>query len=191
MVKHYRADPDINNTIQSLLESWNQESLFLVGINATRLKLNQQIRSLRGFESMSPTLGDRVICLKNNWEAGIYNGMIGTVNSLDIKEDRNGVAQWYEADIEMDDGTSFIGKICLHQFNQPNALTEIDGLAYSEIGDLFDFGYALTVHKAQGSQARRVVIFEERTKYMDDEAWRRWLYTAVTRAQKELILIGE
>ena len=57
-------------------------------------------------------------------------------------------------------------------------------------GDLFDFGYALTVHKAQGSQAKRVVMFEERFPKMDDEMWRRWLYTGVTRAEEELYLFG-
>ena len=57
-------------------------------------------------------------------------------------------------------------------------------------GDLFDFGYALTVHKAQGSQAKRVILFEERFKQMNDEEWKRWLYTAVTRAEEELYIFG-
>jgi ATP-dependent exoDNAse (exonuclease V) alpha subunit len=57
-------------------------------------------------------------------------------------------------------------------------------------GDLFDFGYALTVHKAQGSQAKRVILFEERSKYMDDIMWKRWLYTGITRAVEELYIIG-
>ena len=57
-------------------------------------------------------------------------------------------------------------------------------------GDLFDFGYAITVHKAQGSQAKRVVLFEERFKQMNDEEWKRWLYTAVTRAEEELYIFA-
>ncbi|MBO4555167.1 MAG: AAA family ATPase [Elusimicrobiales bacterium] len=57
--------------------------------------------------------------------------------------------------------------------------------------DYFDFGYALTVHKAQGSQARKVIMLEERFPKMDDETWRRWLYTGVTRAQEELYLFGD
>jgi exodeoxyribonuclease V len=58
-------------------------------------------------------------------------------------------------------------------------------------GDLFDFGYALTVHKAQGSSADSVLVFEERNKHMNDDDWRRWLYTAVTRAERRLIIIGD
>ena len=57
--------------------------------------------------------------------------------------------------------------------------------------DYFDFGYALTVHKAQGSQARKVILLEERFPKMDDETWRRWLYTGVTRAQEELYIFGD
>jgi exodeoxyribonuclease-5 len=55
---------------------------------------------------------------------------------------------------------------------------------------LWDFGYALTVHKAQGSQAERVLVFEERFGRSTDEDWRRWLYTAVTRAERELTVVG-
>ncbi len=57
-------------------------------------------------------------------------------------------------------------------------------------GDLFDFGYALTVHKAQGSQSKKVILFEEKFRQMDEEMWRRWLYTAVTRAEEELYILG-
>ena len=57
-------------------------------------------------------------------------------------------------------------------------------------GDLFDFGYALTVHKAQGSQAKKVILFEERFNRTTDEQWKRWLYTAITRAEEELYIFG-
>jgi exodeoxyribonuclease-5 len=59
-----------------------------------------------------------------------------------------------------------------------------DGVRYREAGDLFDFGYALTVHKAQGSEFDRVFIFG--TGFGE---WRnQWLYTAITRAKKELYI---
>jgi exodeoxyribonuclease-5 len=56
--------------------------------------------------------------------------------------------------------------------------------------DLFDFGYALTVHKAQGSEAPEVLLFEERSRHMNDDEWRRWLYTGITRAQERLTIVG-
>ena len=51
-----------------------------------------------------------------------------------------------------------------------------------------DHGYALTVHKAQGSQWRRVIVCIERGRG-DSEEFRRWLYTAVTRAVEEVVLV--
>jgi ATP-dependent exoDNAse (exonuclease V) alpha subunit len=54
--------------------------------------------------------------------------------------------------------------------------------------DFFDFGYALTVHKAQGSESPHVAVFLERV--WTGDVWKRWLYTAVTRARETLLLIG-
>lgn len=51
------------------------------------------------------------------------------------------------------------------------------------------WGYALTVHKSQGSESPRVVVIEERLRCTDDD-WRRWLYTAVTRSSGQLVIIG-
>ena len=83
------------------------------------------------------------------------------------------------------------GLISKEQFMSDSALNFTNKRSAIMAGDLFDFGYALTVHKAQGSQARRVILFEERFSKMDDEQWRRWLYTAVTRAEEELYIIPQ
>lgn len=66
--------------------------------------------------------------------------------------------------------------------NQP------DDLPYPNI--LLDYGYCITAHKSQGSEAKKVIVIEERNKYQSDEQWRRWLYTAVTRAKERLIVIA-
>lgn len=86
---------------------------------------------------------------------------------------------------EMDSDVLFKGSIFSAQFGQERTLEYEEGQ-----GCLFDWGYALTVHKAQGSEAPQVVLFEERFTQMDDDQWRRWLYTGVTRASQELIVIG-
>jgi exodeoxyribonuclease-5 len=187
--KYGRDSYDIHDVIQGLIESWNDESLFLVGLNSTRIKLNEEIRRIQGRETFDPAVGDRVICLKNNWRVGIYNGMLGVIT--DIGKDSLNKKHWYEVEIYLDDGNVYRDKICKYQFNSEKTVTEVKGLPYSKIGDLFDYGYALTVHKAQGSQAKKVIVFEERNKYMTEEDWRRWLYTAVTRAEKELVVIGD
>jgi len=53
--------------------------------------------------------------------------------------------------------------------------------------DEFDFGYALTVHKAQGSQWDDVVLFDESWAFRENRE--RWLYTGVTRAAKSLTVV--
>src|SRR5690606_5582715 len=116
----------------------------------------------------------------------IFNGMQGEIKS--IMPDNE---DWYYAEIIMDDGGLFKGLISVKQFGQTQTLNFTENRKDTMKGDLFDFGYAITVHKAQGSQARRVILFEERFAKMDDEMWRRWLYTAVTRAEEELFIVGQ
>jgi exodeoxyribonuclease V len=51
----------------------------------------------------------------------------------------------------------------------------------------FDYGYALTCHKAQGSQWPSVIVFDESGCFRKDR--KRWLYTAVTRAADRVTLV--
>ena len=53
--------------------------------------------------------------------------------------------------------------------------------------DEFDYGYALTVHKAQGLQWDSVVLFDESRAFREHRA--RWLYTGLTRAARRLTLV--
>lgn len=52
------------------------------------------------------------------------------------------------------------------------------------------FSYALTCHKTQGGQWENVFIEQPYLPDGEDNSYLRWLYTAVTRAQKKLFLIG-
>ncbi|HCC67667.1 TPA: hypothetical protein DEP90_00400 [Patescibacteria group bacterium] len=180
-----KGDVETGEFLQDMFEEYDKDLMVLVGYNRTRINLNKGIRQLLGFESLEPSIGDRIICLRNNHREEIFNGMMGTL--LGISEESIKGFKYYDVDIEFDDEEyPFLGKISKEQFNKEKTLSDIpDGI------NLFDFGYALTVHKAQGSQAKRVVVFEERFKRMDDEMWRRWLYTAITRASEELYIIGE
>lgn len=184
--------------LEELLSGWNvdratlarKDALFLTGRNTTRVALNRRIRTVQGVESEEPVSGDRVICLRNNWVRHIFNGQLGTLTRIAPGPmGDNGDSPCYRAEVEMDDGSEFSGLISRAQFNQPTTqrFTGPGGAAVE--GDLFDFGYALTVHKAQGSQAKRVVVFEERI-LREDELWRRWLYTAITRAETELLVVS-
>jgi exodeoxyribonuclease-5 len=52
----------------------------------------------------------------------------------------------------------------------------------------FTYGYAITGHKAQGSQWSKVVVYEEGFPFVKEEH-ARWLYTCITRAQEKLVLL--
>lgn len=158
--------------------------LVLTGYNHTRVKVNKAIRGLLEFASEQPRAGDRVICLRNNHAKAIFNGMTGTILALEKVSKKN--EEYYEAEILFDGETdTYQGEISVEQFGERTTLPEKrKGI------DLFDFGYAVTTHKAQGSQAERVVVFAERFAKMSDEDWNRWLYTAITRAQEELYLVS-
>ncbi len=52
------------------------------------------------------------------------------------------------------------------------------------------FSYAMTCHKSQGGQWQNVFIEQPYLPNGQDISYLRWLYTAVTRAQKKLFLIG-
>jgi exodeoxyribonuclease V len=187
VIKFSRDDSETQERLSEMLSGYKKETLILCGYNSTRKRLNIYIRNALGFESPYPESGDRVICLRNNHKQNIYNGMLGTIIHLSKKDEK-----WYEAEISMDgEETNYIGLISVDQFNADKPLNFTDNRSQIMRGDIFDFGYALTVHKAQGSQAKCVILFEERFSKMDDEGWRRWLYTGVTRAEEELYIFPE
>jgi len=183
--KFNREDEYTRELLNEKLSSYDQNLMVLTGYNRTRIELNREIRKLLQFESDKPQIGDRVICLKNNREEGIYNGMLGSI--LSISTEGKGHNAYYEARIKFDaeDEDYFLNIDSSHFNSYLPVSTMIRDVNY------FDFGYALTVHKAQGSQCEKVILFEERFPKMDDNTWRRWLYTGVTRAMFELYIIGK
>ena len=56
--------------------------------------------------------------------------------------------------------------------------------------DSFDFGYCLTVHKAQGSEWGNVMLFEEISGFWDEDYRSKWLYTAITRSNNRLLIVA-
>lgn len=184
--KFNSQDPEVSSFVDDLLMTYDENMLVLCGYNVTRVKLNMHIRQIFELNSPYPEPGDRVICLRNNHAIGIVNGMHGVIERLEDEDD-----DWFYAEIDLGEGVPiFKGLILKDQFGNTNSMNFTNKRSYTLKGDLFDFGYAVTVHKAQGSQSKRVLLFEERFSKMDDEMWRRWLYTGVTRAEEELYIIG-
>jgi exodeoxyribonuclease-5 len=188
-----RGDEETDRKLDRVFATFDADTLVLCGYNRTRINLNHLIREKLGIEGEGLVPGERIICLQNNWSARqhpVFNGMLGTVVSAE-PESEGGVLHWYNVLFQMDgEDRMYIGQISAHQVDQPKRVEQVEGLLPLEIGDRFDRGYALTVHKAQGSQARRVILFEQKSRFWEGDAYRRWLYTAVTRAEEELLIVA-
>ncbi|HXK52617.1 ATP-binding domain-containing protein [Candidatus Nomurabacteria bacterium] len=178
--------PESHEIIMSLLQNWSEDTIVLCGYNSTRVKINNFVRTALGIESPEPTVGDRVICLRNNHQKNIFNGMIGTITYIAEENE----TMYYAEIIFNELPEQYSGHILKSQFNNEESINYTKNRKATLKCDLFDFGYAMTVHKAQGSEAERVILFEERFPKLDDLGWRRWLYTAITRAKEELYILG-
>lgn len=159
----------------------------LCGKNATRHKLNATIREALGFNFTKPPFAsEKLICLRNDWNVGLVNGMIGTLEELGRLKTHNsrGYEHPHFSSCKFRDETGFLFKNVSMDANM-FALKKTD--KYSQDIQQFDFGYAITVHKSQGSQYNNLVVFEE---WLGDQDFHRlWLYTAVTRAIDNLIIV--
>lgn len=157
--------------------------------NKTRVAINNMVRRGLGRALKDPFPGDTVICLRN--KKPIFNGMRGRLGLIDAsgKDDSAGAVIDFE-----DDGLRLTSKVYLPQFNNPKTFDKIDGpdgksKSINSVGMLFDYGYALTAHKAQGSQFREVVLVYEDAFRGDKDLRNRWMYTAVTRASERLYVV--
>lgn len=218
VAKVKESDPLVNDFIQNHLKDFS-DGVCLCGTNNTRVDVNQLIRLNLGviedIDDKIPRIGDRVVCLKNNKNLvePIYNGMLGRLESIGT------VDKFDEAcmvRVKVDDGFTHDGMVAKQHFGEMKysadgkefvTMRELMNLKTNltvmerkrlrgKLGkrkiylDAFDFGYCLTVHKAQGSEWGNVLLFEETSGYWDSDYRNKWLYTAVTRSSDRLLIIG-
>jgi exodeoxyribonuclease V alpha subunit len=115
---------------------------------------------LTGFFGRRFSVGEPVIFGRNDYRAGLFNGLLGRVTAIDLAE--HTVEVLFDGD------------------------TEPKTLGDEHLVDL-DLAYAVTCHKCQGSSARRVVVPIYPSRVLD----RSWLYTAITRAEQQVVLVGD
>jgi exodeoxyribonuclease V alpha subunit len=109
---------------------------------------------------------DKIIVIKNQWERRLFNGALGYI------------AEAFKTPMPLDEGRFLVAKaiiegreICLQQ-------DDLDWIMHS---------YSISIHKAQGSQFRRVIIPLSKSKLLD----RTLIYTAVTRGIDQVVLLGD
>ena len=175
----------------------------IVGKNITRQNMNYRMRKLiLNTESESPVVGDRVICLRNDWNTitggndVLVNGLIGTIQKTRVEEhlpwiDKRVVADFMPAG-ETDADHLFCDLTMDYKLFAEHEPT-INARNFTKVPKFlrpheFDYGYCITCHKAQGSEYDKVLVFEE---YLKGDEHQRWLYTAATRAAKKLVIVKD
>lgn len=165
----------------------------ICGRNQTRMRINEAVRAQLGYGGPLPDPGEVLIALRNF--PPVYNGVRGVFRAATgTNPYETNPYGAFKGSIEMvDDNLLFNGDINAHQFGREKTFglaREIPGEPsnFRQAGTLWDYGYAMTCHKAQGSQFNQCVVLSADT-FGDSDTRKRWLYTAVTRAADSLILI--
>lgn len=188
----------------------------IVGTNRTRTQVNRAVRSYLGIssEAVLPIDGEKILCTLNDWsktldEKGnfhLVNGIIGKcynvrdygdgLGMLDLQPDFLSETSY---GLPFDAGVFQTGryaygygeKACLLENGtlvHENNYVALRGAKVKREDTIcrFEFAYAVTCHKAQGSEYDFVVVIDESGLFEDGKSW---LYTAVTRAKKRLVII--
>ena len=171
--------------------------------NKTRLDINNFMRAAakRGPE---PEVGDKIICCRNDWSTtdinlgnSLVNGTIGIISDLQFDEIKYPIPHMPSVpSIICNLNTSANEEFTKLTIDKKALTTGEKTLTPQQEYQLkefikpleFNYGYAITCHRAQGSQWDKVLVVEERFPFAKEEH-ARWLYTAVTRASSRLVLV--
>jgi exodeoxyribonuclease-5 len=157
--------------------------VMLVGTNDTRCRSNNRQRFARGFikhrsSRDAPQLGEILVCLRNDfWVSDpVLNGTRWIVRDKELLPDAKLPLIWMQLSSDYDGETEVqvpVECFTKHIFDFHPHLQS------------FDYGYALTVHKAQGSDWPSVLLINEAPFFREPA---RWLYTGITRAVTRLTI---
>jgi len=169
-----------NEMMPTLMECADQ---VLVATHNSRIALNRAAREFKEFDRDGRlAIGEKVICLRNCHDQGLYNGMLFEI--LHIVGDAENQQRV---------------KLTLQDTCTGHVIRRVDcwlgafGVKYPDLIDVpdklavLDYGYAITCHKAQGSEWPRVAVVEDWLP----RSWshERWRYTACTRAKEQLVYV--
>lgn len=188
---------------------WSDQ--ILCGTNKTRKLINKTYReNFLDTENSTPILGDKIIGLCNNWhkinDSGdpLINGMISYISKINIdyfpkiwKNEEvflNFIPEYYfnEEETKKDTKNEFRNILCDYSLLTCGIKSEpkykIWKIPFDSILYEVDYGYAITTHKAQGSEWNKVLVIEEPFPF-DLVDHKKWLYTACTRSIEKLVIL--
>jgi exodeoxyribonuclease-5 len=133
---------------QLSMDQMSRAEQIICGFNETRIRANGEIRRFMGRKTDYPEPGDKLICLKNNKDLQLVNGMTGVSTSFYF--DYNGREGYFKVDVELEDGREIPGlKMLTPYFQYPgdkDALYNLPHWATKKYTS-FDFGNVISCHK--------------------------------------------
>jgi len=171
--------------------------MLIVHTNSNRLELNKMIR-LALDRGARLCVGDRLLIRSNNRDAEVLNGEVHVVTAIEtsaidpriarVETVYDGIPRHFAINLELLDN---VDKDAYHRSKHTvtNQWEMTDDYVNAQ------YGYTLTCHASQGSEADEVGVvwtsFDNWRCKRDESSFRdarAWLYTAVTRASKSLNL---
>lgn len=209
MVRNGEVLPKSFNEGDVWIETYNfvtREAFFypgtqiICGTNKNRHQSTRLIRERLGITSQLPQPGEPIICCATNYKYNFFNGFMGKSGKLKIKEedtiDNRGHAQkkgdWY-MDIYLEDMQKPLYNLLCDPAHFKNVYAGAgtfapDTVSYGKYSQ-FDFAYLITCHKAQGTGFEHVTVLDDSDDMSGVCDPKKWLYTAITRAKKGLVLL--
>jgi exodeoxyribonuclease-5 len=163
----------VDNLSVSEMAAFDQ---IICGTHRTRHWVNHAIREHLGYCGALPEVGEKVICLKNNRAKDLRNGTLWTVVEAEPLGDG-----FIAMTVTGDDGET------VEVIAPEEGFSSYDGNGTDLPEQPFAYGYAVTAHKAQGSQWPSVLVLDESAVFRE-QRWR-WLYTAITRAVERVVVV--
>jgi exodeoxyribonuclease-5 len=155
---------------------WKDADQIICGFNKTRVDINKNIRKQLGFTSNWPEINDKIMCLKNDNQAKLFNGMQGYVKFLSAKQ-KNKLT--FESD-----GIQYDIVFDPDQFNKE----KVENFGKKDDPMPMDYCYAATCHKCQGDEFEVGYVLEQQCQFWEAV---RWAYTAASRFKKEVYWIEQ
>jgi len=184
--KDWSGGLEIKNKKSVGHDEWMMADQIITGKNASRHRMNRFCRKKLEIESGMPVKGDKLICLKNKSVAdtNFLNGVQAIADSDAVFDE-----EWY-IDLTYDDHP--IEDVAVYDYH---CMSHYDNQQIEEpwfnIKHLqeFDYAYAITCHKSQGSEWPFVLLADDGIQSNNKEFRKRWLYTAITRAKEKLLWV--